>query len=408
MRDRLVIVVPTRNRADIAQVAVGSVLAAGASNVRVLVSDNSTDPAAAEQLHRACAELGDEGVGYVRPPASLSMTNHWAWALEQVLQDPQVAYVSYLTDRNLFARGELDHVLAAVDAAPGQIVTYNQECIDDAHDPVRILPNEWSGQLLALPSRELIHATARGARFMALPRMLNSVVPRPVIEAVRQRFGSVFASVAPDYAFAFRALAILDTIAFLDRPVLFHHATARSNGMSQILGIASSDSADFELLMGDQMYAHTPAPQLRTVSNAIFNEYGFVRAEAPEALPPLLRRDYLGCIARDVTDMADPATAERTSAQLAALGWTERDQRQWQARNIASLLRFYVPRPRVAFARAFRAASGRGYGGPRLAASTEAAIADLQSRPLPPCDHLALLRPLITAGARIEVLGTRH
>jgi hypothetical protein len=404
VRGRLVIVIPTRNRADIAQVAVRSVLAADEPDVRVIVSDNSTDHAAVQTLQAACAALDDERVAYVRPPASLTMTDHWSWALDRALEDPHVAYVSYLTDRNLFARGELRHVLAAVDAVPGQIVTYNQESIDDADDPVRIVVNESSGLLLALPSRELIHATARGARFMALPRMLNSVVPRTVLEAVRERFGSVFASVAPDYAFGFRALATMDTIAFLDRPVLFHHATARSNGMSQILGIASPDSTDFERLMGAQMYAHTPAPQLRTVSNAIFNEYCFVRAEAPDAFPPLMRRDYLGCIARDIDDMKEPALAELTRAQLHALGWTARDERQRQAREIASLLRFYAPRPRMALSRALRAATGRTYGAPRLAPSTEAAIVDLESRPVPLCGDLALLRPLINQGARIEVL----
>lgn len=405
VRGPLVIVVPTRNRPDIAQIAVRSALSADVPGVRVLVSDNSSDAAAAEVLRVACAELDHERVVYMRPPASLNMTDHWSWALEQALEDPEVALVSYLTDRNLFARGELARVLDAVDAAPGRIVTYNQECIDDAGDPVRIIPNEWSGQLLALPTRELIAATARGARFMALPRMLNSVVPREVLEAVRARFGSVFASVAPDYCFGFRALAILDTIAFLDRPVLFHHATARSNGMSQTLGITSPDSADFDRLMGEQMYAHTPAPQLRTVSNAVFNEYGFVRAEAPEAFPPLLRRDYLGAVARDIGDMQDPVTAERTREQLHALGWTARDERQKRARDIADLMRFYMPRPRVALSRALRAAKGSGYGAPRFAASTEAAIAELESNPVPPCDHHALLRPLVNAGGRIEVLG---
>ena len=401
VRGRLVIVVPTRNRADIAQIAVRSVLAADAPDVRVIVSDNSTDPASVDVLEAACAELG---VGYVRPPESLTMTDHWSWALDQALRDPEVAYVGYLTDRNLFARGELARVLAAIDAAPGKIVTYNQECIDDANDPVRILPNEWSGRLLALPSRELITATAAGARFMALPRMLNSVVPRAVLDAVRERFGSVFASVAPDYCFGFRALAILDTIAFLDRPVLFHHATARSNGMSQTLGTTSSDSADFERLMGERMYASTPAPHLRTVSNAVFNEYCFVRAEAPEALPPLKRRDYLGCIARDVGDMADPAMAARTMEQLRALGWTDRDERQRRNRQIADLMRFYIPRPRVALSRALRAATGEGKGAPRYAPTTQAAIAELEAHPVPPSDDLALLRELVTAGGRIEDL----
>lgn len=401
----LVFVIPTRNRADIAQASLRSVLAARGPDVRVLVSDNSTDPAEAQTLRAACAELGDDSVSYVRPPGSLAMTDHWTWALEQALRDPSIELVSYLTDRMILAPGELTHVLAALAAAPGQILSYNHEHINDLHDPVRVVPNEWSGRLLGVPSRALIQTAARGERSMATPRMLNSVVPRAVLDAVRQRFGSVFASVAPDFAFAFRSLATVEQIAFLDRPVLFEHSTRRSNGTSVTRGIASSDGADFSWLAGDAMFAHAPAPQLQTISNAVFNEYCFVRAEAPDSFAPLLRRDYLATIARDVDEIEDPVLAERTRAQLRALGWTARDERQSRARAIASLARFYVRRPHVAARRALRAATGTSYGAPRYAQSVEAAIADLQSRPVTPCDDGALLRPLVASGARIEVLG---
>lgn len=398
-------VIPTRNRADIAKVSLRSVLAARAPNVRVLVSDNSTNRGEAAALKAACAELSDERVRYVRPPQPMTMTAHWAWALDQTIEDASVEHVSYLTDRMVLARGELDHVLAAIDIAPGHIVTYNHEHIDNVRDPVRVVPNEWSGRLLAIPSRALILAAARGERPMAAPRMLNTVVPRTVLEAVRARFGSVFASVAPDFAFAFRALSTVEEIAFLDRPVLFEHSTTRSNGSSVTRGIASADGADFMKLVGDALYAHAPVPQLQTISNAVFSEYCFVRAEAPEALPPLLRHDYLATIARDVGEIEDPALAERTSAQLRALGWTARDQWQRRARIIASLVRFYAPRPHAAALRVLRLVSGARYGGPRVAPSIEAAIADLEARPVPPCDHGTLLRHLVNSGARLEVLG---
>jgi hypothetical protein len=400
-----VFVIPTRNRADIAKVSLRSVLAARAPNVRVLVSDNSTNRGEAAALKAACAELSDERVRYVRPPQPMTMTAHWAWALDQTIEDASVEHVSYLTDRMVLARGELDHVLAAIDIAPGHIVTYNHEHIDNVRDPVRVVPNEWSGRLLAIPSRALILAAARGERPMAAPRMLNTVVPRTVLEAVRARFGSVFASVAPDFAFAFRALSTVEEIAFLDRPVLFEHSTTRSNGSSVTRGIASADGADFTKLVGDALYAHAPVPQLQTISNAVFSEYCFVRAEAPEALPPLLRHDYLATIARDVGDIEDPALAERTKAQLRALGWTARDQWQRRARITASLVRFYAPRPQAAALRVLRLVSGARYGGPRVAPSIEAAIADLEARPVPPCDHGTLLRHLVNSGARLEVLG---
>jgi len=401
----LVIVIPTRNRADIAHASLRSVLASDAPGVRVIVSDNSSDLAQAEALRAACEALGDERVCYVRPPRSLAMTDHWSWALEQALDDPAVEHVSYLTDRMVLARGELEHVLAAIDAAPGLVVSYNHEHINDLHEPVRVVPNEWSGWLLSIESRGLILTAARGGRHMATPRMLNAAVPRAVLEAVRARFGSVFASVAPDFAFAFRALATVDRIAYLDRPVLLEHSTRRSNGTSVSRGIASRDGVDFLRLAGDAMYADAPAPQLHTISNAVFNEYGFVRAEAPEALPPLLRRDYLARIAADIAEIEDPALAARTLEQLRELGWTARDERQARARMIASLVRFYGPRPLTAIRRLRLAATGASPWAPRMMPSIEAAIEDLQAHPVAPCGDGALLRPLVDADARIEVLG---
>ena len=405
MAGPLVIVIPTRNRADIAQAALRSVLAAGLPGVRVIVSDNSSDPVEAETLRAACASLCGEQLAYVRPPQPLAMTAHWSWALEQALADPSVEHVGYLTDRMLFARGELEHVLAAVDAAPQLIVSYNHEHIDDLREPVRVVPIEWSGRLLAIESRALLLTAARGGRHGAVPRMLNTVVPRAVLEAVRARFGSVFASVAPDFAFAFRALATVERIAFLDRPVLLEHSTRRSNGTSVSRGIASPDGVDFLRLAGDAMFADAPVAQLQTISNAVFNEYCFVRAEAPDALPPLLRRDYLARIAADVAEIEDPALAARTLEQLRALGWTARDERQARARTIASLVRFYAPRPLMAIRRMRLAATHTSPWAPRLMGSVEAAIEDLQAHPLPPSDDGALLRPLVDAGARIEVLG---
>jgi hypothetical protein len=402
---RLVFVIPTRNRADIAQASLLSVLAAGATDVRVIVSDNSTDRAQSAALEEACARHDRERVSYVRPHASLSMTDHWTWALERALEDPSVEFVSYLTDRMTLACGELSHVLAALDMAPGRIVSYNHEHIDDLHDPVHVVPNECSGRLIAIPSSALIRLAARGQRHMSTPRMLNTVVPRALLDAIAARFGSVFASASPDFAFAFRALATVDDVAFLDRPVLIEHSTRRSNGTSTSRGIASPDGADFVRIVGGAVFAHAPAPHLRTISNAVFSEYCFVRSDAPEVFPPLLRRDYLATIARDLRLIEDRTLAERTLADLRALGWSARAERQSRARDIASLARFYGRRPLVAARRARHAATGTSPAAPRAAASIEAAMADLEQRPVPFNDDGALLRQLLDAGARLEVLG---
>lgn len=58
------IVVPTRNRADLARKAIRSVLDQREADVRVLVSDNSTSEAELEELAAFCDALKDERLQY--------------------------------------------------------------------------------------------------------------------------------------------------------------------------------------------------------------------------------------------------------------------------------------------------------------------------------------------------------
>jgi len=68
----MIILVPTRNRAELATRAVAS--CAGA---RVLVSDNSTDDDERARLAAFCAGATVE---VVRPPREMQMGEHWEWA----------------------------------------------------------------------------------------------------------------------------------------------------------------------------------------------------------------------------------------------------------------------------------------------------------------------------------------
>src|SRR5688572_106568 len=98
------IVIPTRNRAELAQNAIRSVLEQPSCKITVVVSDNSTIPSEVDRLKKFCNELDDKRVKYVRPPKAMAMANHWEWALAQILQIPNVSHVLYLTDRMIFRR----------------------------------------------------------------------------------------------------------------------------------------------------------------------------------------------------------------------------------------------------------------------------------------------------------------
>src|SRR5687767_14195030 len=97
-----VIVIPTRNRADLAQNAIKSVLDQSRCNPVVIVSDNSTIALEVEKLRTYCETLNDARVKYVRPHTPLPMPDHWEWALVQALAMTDVSHLMYLTDRMVF------------------------------------------------------------------------------------------------------------------------------------------------------------------------------------------------------------------------------------------------------------------------------------------------------------------
>ena len=91
----------------------------------------------------------------------------------------------------------------------------------------------------------------------------------------------MFASIAPDHCFSYRCLDRVDSILHCDRPLIIQRGLWRSNGFSQIRGVRNADHADFLRELGDGgINEHAPVPALLTVTNAIYNEYEFVRQDA--------------------------------------------------------------------------------------------------------------------------------
>jgi hypothetical protein len=345
---RLVWVIPTRNRPELAEKAVESVLDQEVAGVRVIVSDNSTDPAATERLGAFASRQPDDTVEYVRPPEPLSMVAHWEWAMGRALTDPATTHVAYLTDRMVLRRGALTALERILARHPDRIVTYTHDELLDLSPPVRLLQQEWSGALLEVDTQHIADLGARGEFPYCLPRMLNCAVPREVISAVRERFGSVFASISPDYCFAFRCLETVDAILFYDATCLVHYALDRSHGFSYARGVDTSDRVSFARdLAGVAMNASTPLPDVDVISNAMFNEYFFVLAEpASRRLRPPSRDHYLEALAGGIRWIEDPGVRAEVEQRLADEGWRWRGARgrTWLRRR-AELARFFLRRP---------------------------------------------------------------
>jgi len=326
-----VVVIPTRNRSSIAKNAIRSVLGRD-SNVSVLVSDNSTSTEEVEALHRYCDESGSDKLRYVRPHTSLAMSDHWQWAIERSLAEyPSASHFAYLTDRMMFKATALDDVMRLVAQHPDRIVTYNHDRIIDNANPVRIQRYPGTGRLLELETSRLIDLYASAIIHPSFPRMLNCFVPRALLERIHERFGSVFASVAPDFNFCCRALDTEQSILFYDSSPIFHYALGRSHGASISRGEMTADRVDFFSTLPSKTLAASKSDVLTsfaTVGSTIFREYdSFVRETRSERFRPLDEAACLRLLASEVNELENPELQRQLRQQLIVRGWAPVEER---------------------------------------------------------------------------------
>lgn len=107
----LCIVVPTRNRADLAANAISSILASRRPDVSVIVSDNSSDERQKQELSAFCVSRREANLAYLTPPEPMSMTRHWDWAVTRAMTQKEASHISILTDRMCFLPGGLAGVV---------------------------------------------------------------------------------------------------------------------------------------------------------------------------------------------------------------------------------------------------------------------------------------------------------
>lgn len=344
---RLVVGIPTRNRAELAREAIASVLRGRPDAVTVAVSDNSTDPGQQHELEAFCAAQPEGSVLYLRPPEPLSMSEHWEWLRRRITELARPTHIAYLGDRMVFTAGSLSRVAAIAARHPGHVLSYNHDRVNDLDERIELEQLQWTGRLLELDSRALLRMTSRGRLGNELPRMINCIVPVDVMAHIEERFGDVFGSVSPDYCFAYRCLAVCDSILFEDRTATLYHGLRASSGISYGRGLPNAHNDDFERHLPGGRHDSTPEPSFETGANAIFEEYCSVRARAhdPARFPAIDSRAYLAANAVAATRVRDPVRRARVEELIRRRGWTRGARIRNRARQIAPAFGYFARHP---------------------------------------------------------------
>ena len=320
----LAFVIPTRNRADLAARAAAALLYHDGRDISVVVSDNSTDDAQAEQLARFCRERDDPRLVYLRAP-DLAMPAHWDWALEQTLARLDPTHVTVHYDRKLLRRGAVRALLDAILRHPGQVITYSIDHVPQATPPFSVYQVPWTGRAYRVSTAAVVRMASEGKineMGHAFPILSNCVVPREVLDRIRARFGTICDSTGPDATFTFRFAAVEPGYVHLDRSLGLVYANARSNGAGYLSGRAT-DYDDFRRSWGERPWLDAaPIAGLDLGWNLLFHEYELVRETLGNgAFPPLSRQGYLEGLAFGLQYVEGEGRRAELEALLRQEGW---------------------------------------------------------------------------------------
>jgi glycosyltransferase involved in cell wall biosynthesis len=290
MAFKLLVIIPTRNRPDLAQNAIRSVLTQSEPDFDLIVSDNSTESESREELAKFCAAYGDSRLTYLNPPESCSMTKHWEWAIREGMKLSTFTHVTYLTDRRVFKTAAFEKLRQTTEIFPAKLVTYHAEAIYDERETVRLEQTGTTGKLFELTSQLLIEAFLTLDWVSPFPAMLNSCVPRPLMEKIAAHHVQIFSSIAPDFNFGFKVLDLEDSILYLDETLLVAYGNKFSNGLSIAKGTQSTNkaAADFtSTIETTDIHVDSVLPFGSTIVDAVLNEYFYILKNAKRRSFPI-------------------------------------------------------------------------------------------------------------------------
>lgn len=270
------VVIPTRNRPDMAVVALKSVLRQDFMDFEVVVSDNSS-PGSAGQLQATVARIADPRVVYVQPNTELSMGEHWEFALQHARGE----YVGYLTDRMAFKRDALAKLHLEISTHRAQVMSYSSSGLMEEAPPFRLQRPPFSGRAETYEAAWVVKLLSLSICPWGAPNMLNSFASRPVLNSMASRYPDLMASsVAPDVSFGVHVLDQMDQFHYLDEPLMLSYGVASSNGAALSRGRSNEAARDFVSRMermGGLPYA--PIPSIISNRNILAHEYCRMRAQ---------------------------------------------------------------------------------------------------------------------------------
>ncbi|MFH1657163.1 MAG: glycosyltransferase family 2 protein [bacterium] len=233
------IVIPTRNRAHLLRFALKSAVEQSYENLEIIVCDNYSQDNTKEVVDL----FKNQNIVYVRTKESLAMPDNWEFALGNASGE----YIAFLTDDSYFfpdaikiAMSELDKFQAEV-AVWKHCAYFASDWLDPARRNILYFPkvtfkSRWLDSKKSLQRLYDIDDRA----FVIIPKSLNSLCHRSVIEKVINKQGRFFLNSCPDYASAASVMLNVKKYLLIDKPLYIDGVTTSSIGATSGFNLGES------------------------------------------------------------------------------------------------------------------------------------------------------------------------
>lgn len=260
---RFSIVVPTRNRADTLKYCLKTCLEQGRFiDYEIIVSDNS-DELESVETRKTVEELNNHQIKYFRPPAILSMTANFEFALSKCTGD----YLLCIGDDDGIlpeCLGYVNELITKFDAnvIKSPVIVYHWK---NALQTPNSLVLPYPTPVTRVNSRSILQKVAHfELGYFNLPMIYYAFVKKSIVDSVIKQQGSFFGNAAAVDIYSGLVIAHCTTdFVVSDKPFVIAGLSGKSNGSSVESSLKNKVSQDWYQKTGlHEMYKMYQVPQL--------------------------------------------------------------------------------------------------------------------------------------------------
>ena len=229
-KPRITVVIPTRDRCDVLESTLQTVVTQDYDNLDILVSDNFSKDSTEAVVRDIC----DPRIRYVNTGKRVCMSHNWEFALSNV---SRAGWLTIIGDDDGLLPGAIPAIAeiigtAGVRAIRTSVCEYAWPSLTGKSHGKLVVPLKRGAQMR--DSRQWISKVLSGkAAYTELPVLYNGgFVEMELINQLRASAGCIYRSCAPDVFSAMAISGLVDRYLYLYEPTAINGASSHSTGTS--------------------------------------------------------------------------------------------------------------------------------------------------------------------------------